>query len=133
MRRVPFTWSVGWESGQCISERITGAGACESGSDNLPLSSPRLHRAIAQDAERKQSPEEAQAKLPDDGRCLSDLGYESIALPLASVSERAAYLKNGGTLEKAAQMANHASTRTTQLYDRQREELSLDEVERIRM
>ena len=29
-----------------------------------------------------------------------------------------AYLKNGGTLERAAQMANHASTRTTQLYDR---------------
>jgi integrase len=29
-----------------------------------------------------------------------------------------AYLKNGGTLEKAAAMANHASTRTTQLYDR---------------
>jgi hypothetical protein len=28
-------------------------------------------------------------------------------------------------------MANHASTRTTQLYDRWREELSLDEVERI--
>jgi hypothetical protein len=26
-----------------------------------------------------------------------------------------AYLKNGGTLEKAAAMANHASTRTTQL------------------
>ena len=42
-----------------------------------------------------------------------------------------AYLKNGGTLEKAAQMANHASTRTTQLYDRRREEMSLDEVERI--
>jgi site-specific recombinase XerD len=42
-----------------------------------------------------------------------------------------AYLKNGGTLEKAAQMANHASTRTTQLYDRRHEELSLDEVERI--
>jgi site-specific recombinase XerD len=44
-----------------------------------------------------------------------------------------AYLKNGGTLEKAAQMANHASTRTTQLYDRRHEELSLDEVERIRV
>jgi site-specific recombinase XerD len=42
-----------------------------------------------------------------------------------------AYLKNGGTLEKAAAMANHASTRTTQLYDRRRDELSLDEVERI--
>ena len=42
-----------------------------------------------------------------------------------------AYLKNGGTLEKAAAMANHASTRTTQLYDWRRDELSLDEVERI--
>ena len=42
-----------------------------------------------------------------------------------------AYLKNGGTLEKAAQMANHASTRTTQLYDRRSDEVSLDEVERI--
>ena len=44
-----------------------------------------------------------------------------------------AYLKNGGTLERAAAMANHASTRTTQLYDRRREDMSLDEVERIRV
>lgn len=42
-----------------------------------------------------------------------------------------AYLKNGGTLENAAAMANHASTRTTQLYDRRRDEISLDEVERV--
>ncbi len=35
-----------------------------------------------------------------------------------------AYLKNGGTLENAAAMANHASTRTTQLYDRRRDEMS---------
>jgi len=42
-----------------------------------------------------------------------------------------AYLKNGGTLEKAAAMANHASTRTTQLYDRRRDDVSLDEVERV--
>ena len=42
-----------------------------------------------------------------------------------------AYLKNSGTLEKAAAMANHASTRTTQLYDRRHDEMSLDEVERI--
>ncbi|MBB5511139.1 tyrosine-type recombinase/integrase [Paraburkholderia atlantica] len=44
-----------------------------------------------------------------------------------------AYLKNGGTLENAAAMANHASTRTTQLYDRRRDGISLDEVERIRL
>ena len=42
-----------------------------------------------------------------------------------------AYLKNGGSLENAAAMANHASTRTTQLYDRRRDDVSLDEVERI--
>ncbi|MBY3517216.1 tyrosine-type recombinase/integrase [Rhizobium laguerreae] len=42
-----------------------------------------------------------------------------------------AYLKNGGTLEKAAAMANHSSTRTTQLYDRRSDDISLDEVERI--
>ena len=58
-----------------------------------------------------------------------------IATKLGNHSFRAtgitAYLKNGGTLEKAATMANHASTRTTQLYDRRREELTLDEVERI--
>jgi len=44
-----------------------------------------------------------------------------------------AYLKNGGTLETAAVMANHASTRTTQLYDRRGEDISLDEIERIRV
>jgi hypothetical protein len=41
------------------------------------------------------------------------------------------FLKNGGALENAAAMANHASTRTTQLYDRRRDDVSLDEVERI--
>ena len=41
------------------------------------------------------------------------------------------YLQNGGTLEKPAVMANHASIRTTQLYDRRRFAVSLDEVERV--
>ena len=44
-----------------------------------------------------------------------------------------AYLKNGGTLEQAAHMANHSSTRTTQLYDRRCDEVNLDEVEKIRV
>jgi len=42
-----------------------------------------------------------------------------------------AYLKNKGTLETAQQIANHASPRTTKLYDRRQDEISLDEVERI--
>jgi len=36
------------------------------------------------------------------------------------------YLKNGGTLETAATMANHSSTRTTQLYDRRPDDVTLD-------
>jgi hypothetical protein len=40
-------------------------------------------------------------------------------------------LQNGGKLELAQQMANHESPRTTSLYDRRNDQLSLDEVERI--
>ena len=42
-----------------------------------------------------------------------------------------AYLKNKGTLEHAQTIANHASPRTTKLYDRRSDEISLDEVEKI--
>ncbi len=41
------------------------------------------------------------------------------------------YLRNGGKLEVAQQMANHESARTTGLYDRRNDQVSLDEVERI--
>jgi site-specific recombinase XerD len=41
------------------------------------------------------------------------------------------YLRNDGKLEHAQAMANHASPRTTKLYDRREERISLDEVERI--
>ena len=41
------------------------------------------------------------------------------------------YLKNGGKLEIAQQMANHESARTTGLYDRRTDQVNLDEVERI--
>jgi site-specific recombinase XerD len=41
------------------------------------------------------------------------------------------YLKAGGALENAAAMANHSSIRTTQLYDRRYDNITLDEIERI--
>ena len=41
------------------------------------------------------------------------------------------YRKNGGTLENAQAMAAHESPRTTALYDRRGDAISLDEVERI--
>jgi len=42
-----------------------------------------------------------------------------------------AYLDNGGTLEKAQAMAAHESPRTTKLYDRTSDQITLDEVERV--
>ena len=42
-----------------------------------------------------------------------------------------AYLEGGGTLENAQAMAAHESPRTTKLYDRTGDEITLDEVERI--
>jgi len=42
------------------------------------------------------------------------------------------YLKNGGTIEVAACLAGHASTRTTQLYDRRSKEVGQGEIERVR-
>ena len=57
--------------------------------------------------------------------------------PIGNHSFRAtgitAYLANGGALEHAQAMAAHGSPRTTKLYDRTKEWLTQDEVERIRL
>ena len=42
-----------------------------------------------------------------------------------------AYLSNGGTLERAQQIAGHASPKTTKLYDRTADTVTVDEIERI--
>ncbi len=41
------------------------------------------------------------------------------------------YLENGGTIEKAQQIAAHESPRTTKLYDRRGDQINLDEIEKI--
>jgi site-specific recombinase XerD len=60
-----------------------------------------------------------------------------ILAPIGNHSFRAtgitAYLANGGTLEHAQAMAAHESPRTTKLYDRTKERLTQDEIERIVM
>jgi integrase/recombinase XerD len=42
-----------------------------------------------------------------------------------------AYLENGGTIERAQQIANLESPTTTKLYNRTSDQITLDEVERI--
>ena len=44
-----------------------------------------------------------------------------------------AYLKSGGTLENAQAIAAHESPRTTKLYDRTQDSITLDEVEKIQI
>ena len=60
-----------------------------------------------------------------------------IHAPIGNHSFRAtgitAYLANGGALDHAQAMAAHESPRTTKLYDRTKERLTQDEVERIRL
>jgi integrase len=68
-------------------------------------------------------------------RCRWSLAVCGIATEVCNHTFRGtgitAYLENGGTLEKARQMAAHASTRTTQLYDRREDRVTLDEVVKI--
>lgn len=60
-----------------------------------------------------------------------------ITAPVGNHTMRAtgitAYLANGGALEHAQEMAGHESPRTTKLYDRTKERLTQDEVERIKL
>ena len=60
-----------------------------------------------------------------------------ITAPIGNHSFRAtgitAYLGNGGVLEHAQEMAAHESPRTTKLYDRTKDRLTQDDVERIRL
>jgi site-specific recombinase XerD len=42
-----------------------------------------------------------------------------------------AFMRNGGRLEVAQDIAGHADARTTKLYDRSRDRITLDEIERI--
>lgn len=79
-----------------------------------PLSQPEAHQMIRRRAKR------AGITAPIGNHTFRGTGIT-------------AYLKNGGELEKAREMANHADVRTTKLYDRRRDEIELGDVERIRI
>lgn len=44
-----------------------------------------------------------------------------------------AYIENEGTLERAQQMAAHESPRTTKLYDRTSDVITIAEIEKVRI
>ena len=69
------------------------------------------------------------AELKAEGNCPNETRHRQVKyLRGIGITE---YLRNGGDLEVAARSAGHESSRTTQLYNRLQEEISLDEIERI--
>jgi hypothetical protein len=66
------------------------------------------------------------------GEVYFDLTY-SICRHTFRATGITAYLENGGTLEHAQMIAAHESPRTTKLYDRTGDQITLDEIERIIM
>jgi integrase len=59
------------------------------------------------------------------------IGIERICCHTFCATGITAYLENGGTIEHAQAIAAHESPRTTKLYDRTNDELTLDDIERI--
>jgi hypothetical protein len=80
-------------------------------------------------------PRIAEAAAADDGNLSGCSEVSSAVHDLHS--RRAAgvtpYLANGGVFEHVQEMAAHESSRTTKLFDRTKERLTQDEVERIRL
>ena len=61
----------------------------------------------------------------------SGIGVDRICCHTFRATGITAYLENGGTLEHAQAIAGHESPRTTKLYDRTSDTVTLDEIERI--
>lgn len=65
-------------------------------------------------------------------RRAKDAGVETaIGCHTFRATDLSVYLTNGGTLEKAQRKAAPESVKTTNLYDRTNDAITLDEVERI--
>ena len=84
-------------------------------------------------------------ELTERGMSASDVLYmvkrraAAAGLPLSTCCHTfrgtgiTAYLENGGTVENAQAIASHADPRTTRLYDRRSDKITLTEIERIQL
>jgi integrase len=108
---------------------IAAAGIAEDRKGWLFRTSPRRNAKVLTDQPMDQK---------DAWRMVRKRAFAAgITAPIGNHSFRAtgitAYLANGGALEHAHAMAAHESPRTTKLYDRTKERLTQDEVEKIRL
>jgi site-specific recombinase XerD len=114
---------------EALHAYIAAAGIAEDRKGFLFRTSPRHNGAVLTELPMNQ---------PDAWRMIRRRAVAAgIMAPIGNHSFRAtgitAYLANGGALEHAQSMAAHESPRTTKLYDRTKDRLTQDEVERIRL
>jgi integrase len=114
---------------EALHAYINAAGIAEDRKGFLFRTSPRRSATVLTDQPMSQ---------PDAWRMMRRRAVAAgIIAPIGNHTFRAtgitAYLANGGALEHAQEMAGHESPRTTKLYDRTKERLTQDEVERIRL
>lgn len=112
---------------QYLDAYVTAAGL--GGEKNAPLFPTlggRGRRQLTGDRMTRQDARRMIVRRARKARLLTRLGCHSFRATGITV-----YLLNGGLLEFAQQMAAHESARTTKLYDRRNDQVTLDQVERI--
>jgi integrase len=109
-----------------LDEYIRTAGLSNEKKTPLFRTAPRNGKTLS-----KNRLQRTEALLMIKRRCLEAHLPETICCHTFRATGITTYLKNGGTVEKAQQIAAHESPRTTKLYDRNTDEVSLDETEKI--
>jgi integrase/recombinase XerD len=112
---------------QYLDAYVTAAGL--AGEKNAPLFRTlggRGRKQLTGDRMTRQDARRMIVRRAKKAGLLTRLGCHSFRATGITV-----YLLNGGLLEYAQQMAAHESARTTKLYDRRSDQVTLDQVERI--
>jgi site-specific recombinase XerD len=114
---------------EALHAYISAAGIAEDRKGWLFRTSPRQDATVLTDHPMDQSA----AWLMIRRRAVAAGIHAQIGNHTLRATGITAYLGNGGALEHAQSMAAHESPRTTKLYDRTKDRLTQDEVERIRL
>jgi site-specific recombinase XerD len=110
-----------------LDDYVTAAGL--AGQKNVPLFRTlggRGRKELTADRMTRQDARRMIVRRAKKAGLLTRIGCHSFRATGITV-----YLLNGGLLEYAQQMAAHESARTTKLYDRRNDQVTLDQVERI--
>ena len=79
----------------------------------------------------QRAPDEPGGCVPDDQAARPAIGLGEANCHTFRATGITASLLNGGTLERAQAIAAHESPRTTKLYDRTADEVTIEDIEKI--